>query len=180
MFEAEEEIDWGELDRTYDLVIGGPDEYVNTVIENYEQLRTRVDRVQSRLADVARADFTNIKALRGIGSLYLRRAETRRGPEPLLDCKKAYAAFQACRVLEEAWYEMELPTTSFRLAKSIMLGVTTAGNKNPFGPSPYPGRNMIAVAESKAQRAVSNSIGNFHLEARRLVSDISRIRRTLV
>jgi hypothetical protein len=112
---------------------------------------------------------------------YLRGADLEVGPDPVVFCRKAYAAFLACRIIETAWSasRKESATTSFQRGRAILAAVKHVGNAIPF-PAPLEGkRDLLHLAESLFSRAVNMSVGCFNEAAKRYHAESSRVRRTL-
>lgn len=180
MIECGEDLDWKKFDETFDLVVGDVSRYVETIIKNGAGLRGEgQDRLPSGVAELVRADYTNARVLREMGSLYLRRVEKGKSPDPVLDCRKAYAVFDACRVLERAWLGAETPTSCFRRGRAILVAASLSMSCNPFTIQGVEASDLLHVAEKAAQKAVAQSVGLFHLEARRTVSEIAKLRNKL-
>lgn len=125
-FEAGEPIDWSSIDATYELVIGGVEAYSKTVVQNLDKLLAQEPSLPERLADAVRQNCTSSNVLQGMGLLYLRRAEKRQSTDPLSDSQRAYAIFNACRLLERSWLGTEVATTSYHRARAIVVGASLA------------------------------------------------------
>jgi hypothetical protein len=176
--EAGVAIDWTEVDRAFDKVIGDVDEYVHTVVGNLGQLRNLQSDLPERLADLVVREYTSPEVLRNLGSLYLRRVELGLSSDPVSGCRKAYAAFLACRVLEMAWLSAhrESAITSYQRARAIVAAVQATGTATPFLVDLEGKRDLVHLAESLYGRAASQSVGLFHVEAKRRLSEVSRLR----
>jgi hypothetical protein len=175
-FEAGTAIDWSAIDSAYELVIGGVDRYLDTVLRNLDELLLERPHLPKDLAEVVKQNCTSTEVLHGMGSLYLRRAETGRGDTPLQDCERAYAAFNACRILERSWFDHELPLTTFRRARTILIAAQKCNDPNPF--PVYLGKRKTALdlAGSLLQSVISRSVGGFHEVALQRSEDLRALR----
>jgi len=175
--ELDEEIDWDVVNSTYELVVGGVNLYASTVVKNLAELQKQEEGIAQQIADSVRQNFTSSEALRGMGSLFLRKTEKDRSQDPISDCQKAYATFDACRILENAFlgWRAEAAITSYQRGRAILVASTMSGNANPFPAHLSGKRSLLELAESLFQRAASLSVGNFHFEARRCASRTSRL-----
>jgi len=161
-FEAGGEIDWAGIDAAYELVIGGVDRYLDTIVRNLDELLLEQPEVAKNLAEVLRENCTKIEVLQGLGSLYLRRAETSRSDIPVRDCERAYATFNACRILERSWYGAETALTKFRRARAILAAASQANNVDPFPVSLGRRKTSLDLAESLLDSVISQSVGKFY------------------
>ena len=179
--ELDQAIEWARVDAAYSRIVGGVNLYVPTVLKNLATLQEEEARLAEHIADVALQDFTNPEAIRRMGSLYLRRADKMKAESSIADCQKAYAAFDACRICEQAFLvsQRESATTSFQRARAILLAATISQDPNPF-PAYLSGKqSLLHLGESLFQRAVSLSVGDFYKEARRKASEAARLRTIL-
>jgi hypothetical protein len=179
-FEMGKDINWKSIDEVFMLVVGGVGLYAETVVNNLHDLIGQEGALVEHITDLVRENFTSAVALAGMGSLYLRRAETRRSADSLDDCKKAFAIFDACRILEQAWLGSEAANTSYRRARAILTAAKIAHNPTPF-PFQLSGKSDgLHFAEALFQRAVSLSVGDFHVEVRKQLIETTRLRRELL
>jgi tetratricopeptide (TPR) repeat protein len=178
-FEAGGEIDWSAIDSAYEMVIGGVDRYLDTIVRNLDELLEERPDLPKDLAEVVKQNCTSIEVLQGMGSLYLRRAETGRGNTPLQDCERAYASFNACRILERSWFGSELPLTTFRRARTILIAAANANDLNPFQVYLGKRKTTLDLAESLLDSVVTKSIGSFHTVALQRRQDLRDLRRRL-
>lgn len=176
-FEIDQHIDWPKVDTIYSVVVGGVNLYVPTVVKNLSELRNQEIRLAEHISDLVREDFTGPEALRGMGSLYLRRAEKRASDNPVADCQKAYAAFDACRILEDAFLGSgtETAITSYQRGRAILVASTLSQSADPFIAYLSGRRSLLHLASSLFQRAISLSVGDFHFEARSQASQAARL-----
>jgi hypothetical protein len=177
-FELDQEINWSLVDGTYTSVIGGVDLYVPTVIHNLHALQQEEARLAEHIADIVRQDFTSEESIRGMGSLYLRRAEKNGA---VADCQRAYASFDACRICEQAFLgsHSETATTSFQRGRAILLASDISQSTDPF-PAHLPGKkSLLHLGEALLQRAVSLSVGSFYIAARARASEGSKLKARL-
>jgi hypothetical protein len=179
--EAGVPLDWRAIDAAFHTVVGDVDAYVRTLVGNLDELLARERGLPERLADLVLAHFTSPEALRGLGSLYLRRVEIGLSPDPVTDCRKAYAAFQACRVLEMAWSgsRKETATTSYQRGRAILAAANIMRKLTPFKADLEGRQSLVHLAETLLSRAVGLTVGLFHAEARRRVSEAARLHRLL-
>lgn len=179
--EAGVPIDWPAVDAAFAKVIGDVDAYPTTVVDNLEELRARHADPPERVADLVLDEYTNSEVMRGVGSLYLRRAEIGASSDPAGDCRKALAAFSACRVLESAWSGRgkESPTTSYQRGRAILAAAHYAGSATPFSVDLEGKRSLVHLAEALFQRATALSVGFFHEDAKRRRDDAVRLQRSL-
>lgn len=178
--EADQPIDWQAIDEVYRLVVGDVDRYLETLVENVDAISSQDPVLPQRLADLVRQNCTSPDVLRGLGSLYLRRAEKGGSDDPLRDCRRAYAVFQACGLLEKWWQGRERPTTSYQRGRAILGAAATTRSAQPFAANLETKGDLLELAERLLQRATSLSVGLFHLEARRRLGEVVRLRRELV
>jgi tetratricopeptide (TPR) repeat protein len=178
-FEAGGEIDWPAIDSAYEMVIGGVDGYLDTIVRNLDELLLERPDLPKNLAEVVKQNCTSIEVLQGMGSLYLRRAETGRGDTPVQDCERAYAAFNACRILERSWFGSELPLTTFRRARAILIAAFQANDSDPFQVYLGKRKTSLDLAESLLESVISKSIGGFYSVAKQRREDLRALRRRL-
>ena len=179
-YEAGVEIDWASIDAAFNVVIGGVDSYLDTVVHNLDELLYTKPTLTSDLASIVYENFTEASALRSMGSLYLRRAEKRGGADPMLDCQRAYAIYNACRILERSLFGKELPITSYQRARAIMTGILISYNPNPFPAYLGNKRNLLGVADALFQSAASKTVNFFHNEIRQRIKEVARIKKDLM
>jgi hypothetical protein len=174
-------LDWDRIDEAFRTVVGDVDAYATTLAANLDVIRAQETVVPERLADLVLADFTDSEVLRGLGSLYLRRADLGASPNATADYRKAYAAFQSCRILEMAFVSTrgESATTSYQRARAILGAVKTTGMLVPFTADLERKQNLLHLAISLFNRAVSLTVGQFHTEAKRCQSEAARLLRLL-
>lgn len=173
--------DWPAIDEAFHVVVGDVDAYATTVVTNLDALRVGQLDIAERLADLVVAEFTSSEVLRHLGWLYLRRVDLGKSLDPAMDCRKAYAAFQACRILEMAWLgsRKESATTSYQRGRAILTAAKATGELTPFQ-APLEGKQtLLHLAETLFNRAVSLTVGLFHLEAKRRLSEAMRLQRSL-
>jgi hypothetical protein len=175
-FEAGGDIDWSAIDSAYEMVIGGVDAYLETIVRNLDELLLESPDLPKNLAEVVKQNCTNIEVLQGMGSLYLRKAETDRGNTPVQDCKRAYAVFNACRILERSWFDAEQPLTSFRRARTILVAASKSSDPNPFPVYLGKKQTSLDLAESLLQSVISKSVGRFHEIALQQMGDLRALR----
>lgn len=175
--EAGVALDWHTIDNAFSAVVGDVDAYITTLVSNLDDLRARQPDLPEHLADLVVAHFTSAEVLRDLGWLYLRRVELGVSTDFTLDCRKAYAAFQACRILEMAWSgsRKESATTSYQRGKAILTAAKATGELTPFQAHLEGKRNLLHLAETLFSRAVSLTVGLFHLEAKRRHSEATRL-----
>lgn len=173
-------LDWQAIDDAFHAVVGDIDAYPATIVDNLDDLREGHPDLAESIADLVVTHFTSSEVLRDLGSLYLRRVDLGRSPDPTLDCRKAYAAYEACRILETAWRsDRETSVTSYLRGRAILTAARTTGELTPFR-APLEGkRHLLHLAEALISRAVSLSVGQFHLEAKRRHSETARLLHTL-
>ena len=177
--ELNEPVDWAAIDKVFENVVGGVAVYPSTVARNVVELRQfEIGRITT-LAEAVMQDFTNPDVLGSLGQLYLRRGETKKGLNPLSDCQRAYAVFDACRLLEQASFGMELPTTSYRRGRAILVGVHLAKSIDPFPVYRADKKDALQLAQACLDSAKSRSINKFRQEAQRLASEAGQVRKTL-
>lgn len=179
--EAGVSLDWRALDEAFHRVVGDVDAYATTLVGNLDELRAREPDLPERLADLVLTHYTSAEVLRGLGSLYVRRAELGVSPDPAADCRKAYAAFLACRVLEIAWSgsRKESATTSYQRGRAILAAANITGKLTPFNAHFEGRRSLVHLAETLFSRAVGLTVGLFHAEAKRRQSEAARLQRLL-
>lgn len=172
-------LDWGTIDDAFQAVVG--DAFTTTLIGNLDELLAREAELPEGLADLVLADFTSAEVLRGLGSLYLRRAELGATPDPVADCRKAYDAFLACRVLEMAWAGSgkESATTSYQRGRAIIAAAKATGRVIPFEADLEGKRSLVHLASALFSRAVSLTVGLFHVEAKRRQAEAARLQHSL-
>ena len=180
-FETGQDIDWPAIDATYSLVVGDVNLYAPTVVKNLSELQNQESKFAEHITDLVRQDFTGPEVLRGMGLLYLRRAEKRASDNPVADCQKAYAVFDACRILENAFLGSggETVVTSYQRGRAILVASTISQSIDPFAAYLYGKRSLLCLAESLFQRAISLSVGHLHFEARKRASEATHLKRQL-
>lgn len=173
--------DWGAVDEAFNTVIGDVDAYTTTLVSNIDDLLARQPGIPEHLADLVVANFTSPAVLRDFGWFYLRRVDLGGSSDPSLDCQKAYAVFQACRILEMACpgSRGESTTTSYQRGRAILTAAKATGKLTPFQASSEGKRNLVHLAEGLFGRTVGMTVGLFHLEAKRRHSEASRLQHSL-
>lgn len=121
----------------------------------------------------------SIAAIRGWGSLFLRKAERASGPDVILDCQLAYQAFAFCQLLEEGWFGSESPTTSFQRSRAIFVAAQNASSADPFPAELYGKRSLLALADARAQSALDSSLGKFRTRAQGHLQEVLKLRAKL-
>jgi hypothetical protein len=179
--EARKPLDWLSIDRVFSQVIGDVDGYLSTVVVNLDQLRAPGEQSLTGISALVRNDWTNPDTLRGLGALYLRRAEID-DATPLIDCKRAYAALQASRILDQAWGARHRETlmTKWLRAKALVLAATHSKSVNPFRADLESKRDLLHLAESLLQSCSSEAVGDFYAETRRKISAVTKLRSELL
>jgi hypothetical protein len=174
-------INWEVIDEAFETVVGDVDAYSSTIAANVSMLRSREDSAPEHLADLVLVDFTSASVLRGLGCLYLRRAELGLTADPTEACRRAYAAFKSCRVLEMAFSggRSESATTSYQRARAIVAAVRATGKTTPFACDLERKESLIHLASALFSRAVGLSVGLFHVEARARQSEAARLQKSL-
>lgn len=168
------QIDWDQVDEAYDKVVGGVGQFVTTVLRNLDELGGNT-KVPITLADHVQTNFTDREILGRFGRLILRAVELKAYPNIPKGCLRAYAVFDACRVLEEATEGSENLVTEWSRARSVLLASKETGR-----PSPLPGldigqyRSQLQMAVSLLQRVNSKNVGGFHTRTLEEVSEASR------
>ncbi|MBI3042179.1 MAG: DUF4365 domain-containing protein [Betaproteobacteria bacterium] len=172
-------LDWAAIDQAFHKVVGDVDAYTTTVVENIGELRARQPELPERLAELVLAEFSRAQVLRGLGSLYLRRAELNESPDAVEDCRKAYAAFLGCRVIETARSggSRESATTSYQRGRAILAAAKAARNLTPFRAQLEGKQTLVHLAETLFARSVNFSVNLFHVEAKRCQSEAARLRK---
>jgi len=119
-----------------------------------------VDEPSSSLGDFLRENFTELHLLRGLGSLYLRRAEVE---QSLAHAHTAYDLFDGCRVFQEAGrLGRSTPVTKFLMARAVLLAAQLRGSADPFDtPSPREGVSWLKYAELLFQSCKDETVGAF-------------------
>lgn len=178
--EAGVAIDWTAIDAAFRRVVGDVDSFCATVMDNLDELRAAETSLPARLADIVVREFTSSEVLRSLGSLYLRRAELGGSANPAEDCRKAYAVFLACRILEMAWSgsRKESATTSYQRGRAILTAARLTNELTPFAADLEGKRNLVHLAEAMLGRAEGLTVGLFHEEAKRLKSEAARLQRS--
>lgn len=99
----------------------------------------------------------------------------------MADCRKAYNAFLACRVLEKAWAgsRKESATTSYQRGRAIIAAAKATGRVIPFEADLEGKRSLVHLANALFSRAVSLTVGLFHVEAKRRQSEAARLEQSL-
>lgn len=179
-FEAGRPIDWARIEATYSLVVN--DDYIRTILSNLNQLREQDSAPPEHMADVVKANFTSVDVLRDFGTLLLRHAELDANIKTAVeDAERAYFVFIACRMFEKSFLYCELPITRFKRARAILVAARKAGSVNPFPKIALEDKgNGLELAESLFSGVVSRTVGMFHQEARRRVSEVARLRNALI
>jgi hypothetical protein len=174
-------VDWSAVDEAFQTVVGDVDPYTTTLVDHLDDLLMRQPSLPHNIGDLVLTHFTNENVLRGLGSLYLRRAELGVSPTPAVDCQRAYAAFLACRVLEIAWSASgaESATTSYQRGKAILVAAKTTRTLTPFQAQLEGKRSLVHLAETLFSRAVGFSVGLFHKEVKQLNSEAASLQRLL-
>lgn len=175
-FELGENLDWKQLDETYNLVFRD-DDYVNSIIVHSPELRRAEPKLTNDLGDAVQQHFTDVDVLRSFGSLFLRRAETLDDSvEAIERAKQAYAAFNACRILEvrrlyhDVLYdEREISTTRFERARAILVAAERSQDVNPLGVDIEGKRSELTYAGGLFHSVADRSVGAFHNAAERFM-----------
>jgi len=179
-FEADAYVDWSAIDSAYTAVIGGPDKYLDTVIGHSSELAVERPEFPKNLADGLMQNCTSVNVLYGLGSLYLRRAETRRGKTPIEDCQRAYDAFNACRILDRSWFDAAAPLTSFRRARAIIVAATISNDPNPFPVNLEGKPTALHLADSLLQSVAAKSVGGFYASALNRLAELRQLRQRIL
>lgn len=167
-------INWDDVDKTFTMVIGDIDAYATTLINHFELLHNYNPGLALHIADVVKKRCTSTDALRNMGKLYLRGAQLAVSPNVVSDlCRKAYAVFLACRVLEKAWSnnQSESPTTCYHRGMAILVAAKASGNLTPFDAPLEDKKNLVHLADTLFSRAVGLTIGLFHAENKKCQSE---------
>jgi len=178
--EAAEAVDWDAIDQAYERVVGSVDGFATTVGANIEQLRERATLVPQTSSDAVESNFTDGEVLRGLGLLYMRRAEIVGGPAALEWARRAYRVFTACRILEQAWLQFELPLTRYHRARALLLAIDLTRDASPFDASAEGKRTLLHLAESLLTSVANRTVGQFHALAREYARRASRLKKTLL
>jgi hypothetical protein len=179
--EAGIDLDWDSLDEAYYDIIGKYGVYLRTVVSSISNLREyQSDRLE-HITDLVRDDFTSPGILRKLGWLYFRRSNLGKSPDPIADYKKAYEAFDACRILEgtEMTYQRESVVTSYQRGRAILAASILTNDPTPFQADLNGKQSLIHLAESLFGRTVALTVGQFHEEARRRHGEAARMRKIL-
>jgi hypothetical protein len=188
VFELGEYIDWNNLENTYDVVFGGPERYVETVMKGISENYFEYDKeFPKTLAEAVIKNFTNEEVLSHMGSLFLRRAEIGKSDSPVHDCERAYSIFNACRVLYTSFSESDLGTfkgsepalNKFKRAKAIHIAAELTKTLNPFQANPKPKKSLLELANSLMHSARENSIGRFYKLIKEKILEIKTLTREL-
>ncbi|MBW3598143.1 MAG: hypothetical protein KY475_12835, partial [Planctomycetes bacterium] len=178
-FELGKPVDWNRLDQTYNLVFKD-DDYINSIITHLPVLRQDCADVSVELAQAVKQYFTDSEVLRSFGSLYLRRS----GREPtsgdaVMYARRAYATFNACRILEEGKSRTrdELATTRFQRARAILTAVERSGDASPFdvgAGKKY--ESNLSYAQALFQSVSARSVNAFRRAASNFTKRCQQIR----
>lgn len=159
--EIGETIDWVSLDEKYGQIVGSIHGFPNALIEHFGEF-SRLDHRPENLAQVLNTQFADSEALGLTGLLYLRRAEKGLGNENPDYLAKALGCLLAQSIIERSWRGTELPTTSFRIARTIMAAVKATGSLNPFSAKlGRDGQTQLDAAISRLDSVTSRTTGDF-------------------
>jgi hypothetical protein len=179
--EMGEAVDWAGLERTYDKCVARIYGFPNVLLDNLSEVARVADHRPTSVAEAVLENFGDARTMGLAGMLYLRKAERRQGNNSTIeDLRKAVALFQAEALLERSRNGSELPTTSFRIASTILLGAEIEENTNPIsGLKPEGKEDQLSFAEAKFSRVVSCTTGEFRDTARKQQSRASKLRAIL-
>ena len=182
--EAGGRVDWSSIDRMYELVIGGTESYLETVTRNLDELLIERPDLSNNLAEAVRQNCGTSDVLRSMALIYLRRAEItaeteRDNSSRVADCERAYAAFNACGILERSWLGTEIAVTRFQKALTIFVAASISRRLDPFPASLDRKRDLVHLAEALMQGAVELSVGRFHKKCTELLRAVRELNREL-
>ena len=130
----------------------------------------------SILGDSLGENFTELTLLRGLGSLYLRRAELE---SDVAHARTAFDLFDGCRVVQEATRIGSMTVVSkFLIARCILLAAEISGTVDPFDRSPA-GRPWLDVAVTYFNDCKINSVGAFGSQSSHFAGVATRLAREL-
>ena len=179
--ELGETIDWSSLGETYEKIVGDIDGFPNTLLKNFDDIGDEAARAARGAAGALEREFADPERLGLIGMIFLGRAEKQQSNHPDEDLRRALALFRAASLLERSWRGTELPTTSFRIGRTILVAAQQNRNANPI-PDFVPevaGRSQLAYAVSKFNSVVSRTTGEFQKVAKQYQSDSDRLLRKI-
>lgn len=148
--EVSEPINWTAMEETYENIIRGIGGYITGVLEFYDSRKndsSAHNTLPRETVDLIKKDPTDFEYLHNFGFLFLRRAEKNCDTDSgaARDSERAYAIFDGCRQMQEAWYDgRELSTNRYARARSIFIAAKSCKSINPFSVKPqlYRGRKV--------------------------------------
>ena len=170
-------VDWDVIELAFYAVVGDVDAFATTVVANADALGRQLGHLPQNISELLMTQFGDEEVLRCVGTLFLRRGELRAGSSPIEDCRKAYACFTACRVLEKAWSSShsESATTSYQRGRALLLATVLSRSRLPFKLNLEGKLDCAHLSISLFSRAVSLSVGRFHQEAKRRQGEAQRV-----
>ena len=179
--ELDEEVNWAETDRLFDLLVRKVNGFPNVMIENLVELQNPgTSQVPLQLYEVLRNEFTSPSVLGSLGMLYLRRAEKGKSSQALQDAERAYALFNASSLLERSWFDNERVLTSVRRGRAILFAATLARSADPFLTAPNEGKqDQLALALARLNSAADRSVIEFRSLVLRYAKAVGALRQEL-
>ncbi|MCA1792206.1 MAG: hypothetical protein LC667_20870 [Thioalkalivibrio sp.] len=175
-FEVHGIANWESIDEAYSLVIGAVDEYLQTVVTNLDELREWKDQLPRNAGEATRTGFTSPAVLRGMGQLYLRRAEKGVSVDQLDDAIRAFSCFDACRLLEQSLRGSETVTSAFERGRTILFAMRVAGKRTPFKIPQSRDNDGWRFAYARFQSALDRSVGQFHAIVKRRIAELAELK----
>jgi len=187
---TEGEVDWKEIERTYNLIVGGTGLYYETLssnIQTLDNLQEELDDYPTSMAGFLKLEPTQISVLRQLGALFRRRAELENSPDPLSDFERSMAVYEVCVGWEEQYEGKPRVTSCFGSARAIIGAILYEEQRQPFDTALLqnvrtnsPLKGWIDLADRRLQSAKSRSIGAFHKTVCREFDDFLELRNALM
>ncbi|TXS36665.1 serine protease family protein [Streptomyces sp. OR43] len=192
-------VNWSLIDTAFEEIIGT--NYATTIGIYLQSRRREIagasnettstiadDPETPPLSELLYENFTELELIEGLGQLYLRQAELLSvskdvdGSPVSMDivALRAYDCFDACRMLQEAFFEGEHGVNRFHRAEAVYQAAQLAATVNPFPWLPEHKPSWLKLAVDLYQSATGRSVGGFHELCVRRLKAADRLLRQLL